>query len=189
MVNGFQPVVRVPLVVRKGFLGGTRVTSIILIKKPRFTAFWYLLNRVFLLNKSIFWKLAILIVSYYCNLHVRKATKNYTLQTKLWLLQKAKYYLENVIITLVKFLINPASCASEWAWSAYVKYGFISVDRYGEILPQCAGCVKTLFKPTMKPRRRLEYHVEQTTLIKRTKIRANSSGCAGTPSSKAWTTC
>ena len=27
--------------VRKGFLGGTRVTSIIFIEKPGFTAFWY----------------------------------------------------------------------------------------------------------------------------------------------------
>ena len=39
--------------------------------------------------------------------------------------------------------------------------------------------MKTLFKATMKPRRRLECHVEQTTLIKRTKIKANSSDYAG----------
>ena len=33
--------------------------------------------------------------------------------------------------------------------------------------------MKTLFKATMQHRRRLEYHVEQATLTKRTKIRAN----------------
>ena len=49
--------------------------------------------------------------------------------------------------------------------------------------------MKTLFKATMKPKRQLECHVEQTTLKKRNKIKANSSDCAGTPSSKAWTTC
>ena len=42
------------------------------------------------------------------------------------------------------------------------QYGFILVDRYGEVLPQCAGRMKTLFKVTMKLRRRLECHVEQT---------------------------
>ena len=36
--------------------------------------------------------------------------------------------------------------------------------------------MKTLFKATMKPRRRLQFHVEQTKLIKRTnKITTNSS--------------
>ena len=34
-----QPVGRVPLVVRKGFLGGTRVTFSIFTKKPGSTAF------------------------------------------------------------------------------------------------------------------------------------------------------
>ena len=35
---------------------------------------------------------------------------------------------------------------------------------YGEVLPQCEGCMKlkTLFKATMKSKRRLECHVEQS---------------------------
>ena len=46
---------------RKGFLGGTRVTSIIFIKKPGFTTFWFFIYRVLFPNKSIFQKFAILI--------------------------------------------------------------------------------------------------------------------------------
>ena len=54
------------------FLGNTRVTFVISIKKPGFTAFWYFIYRVLFLNKSIFRKLAIFIVLYYCNLHAQK---------------------------------------------------------------------------------------------------------------------
>ena len=65
--------VRVRLLVRKGYLGGTQATSIIFIKNPGFPAFWYFIYRVLFLNKSIFRKLAIPIIPYYCDFHARKA--------------------------------------------------------------------------------------------------------------------
>ena len=50
----------VPLVVFKGFSGGTRVTFIIFIQKPGFTALFYLSG--FVSNKKILRKAAILVV-------------------------------------------------------------------------------------------------------------------------------
>ena len=38
------------------------------------------------------------------------------------------------------------------------KYNFIAVDHCGKVLPQCAGCMKTLFKATMKLRRLIKCH-------------------------------
>ena len=72
---------------RKGFLGGTRVTSIIFIKKPGFTAFWYFIYPVLFLNKSIFRKLAILIFRIIA-MHVKQRqtmrhTQNYDFCNKL----------------------------------------------------------------------------------------------------------
>ena len=60
-----------------------------------------------------------------------------------------------------------------------VKYMVLS-----QLIAMAKSFHKTLFKASMTPRRRPKCHVEQTTLIKRTKIRANSSDWAGTPSSK-----
>ena len=38
------------------------------------------------------------------------------------------------------------------------KICFISVDRYGEVLPLCARCMKTHFKATLQTNRRLKCH-------------------------------
>ena len=33
----------------------------------------------------------------------------------------------------------------------YLKYGFISIEHRGEVLPQCVVCMKTLSNASMKP--------------------------------------
>ena len=91
--------IRVPLLTRKRFLDGPQVTSIIFMKKPGLTAFRYFVDRVLFLNKSIFRKLAILIVSYlsyYCDLHALKSSVKISVTSKTMILPEANY-LENVI--------------------------------------------------------------------------------------------
>ena len=98
--------VRVLQVVRKDFLGNTRVHSIIFNEKPGFTAIRYFIYRILFQNTSIFRKLAILIWFRITAIFMHVKQRKIMRHKQNYNFCKNQIFLEN-LINLVKFLNQP----------------------------------------------------------------------------------